>query len=393
MRNVIATLILVLLFTAGCRMNPLAEREIALLRAEILDLEDQYYSLKSRCETGSAVGVGRPVRFDQGNNLPVGQGIAVNQGFPVNQGFVGNQGFVDNQGFVGNQGFAEPYCENCAPNTYSNPIIYQNSPEFIQNSSPEIVPFNDSGFETLPNSEPVLDQEEGSDSKLESLPSAEESGEEQSFLPNAPGQNSILRPASAQNSVSSIIINRNLSKGQDVDGYPGHEGLALLIQPITAMGEVRKVAGHLTVRVVESGGPQVERQIGLWQFTPEETTNFFVKDEFDEQGILLHLPWDTIIPTSEQLNVFVRYMTQDQRGIDASIQLPIEPPAPDYSPEDPLVAGWIERDSRWVDIMPTVNSVLIQRHQPVRTERIPEFRIKSAPSERRTSTPQWRPVR
>ena len=49
MRFVLLLIVGVLLST-GCRMNPRAEREIALLRAEILDLEDQYYSLKSRCE-------------------------------------------------------------------------------------------------------------------------------------------------------------------------------------------------------------------------------------------------------------------------------------------------------------------------------------------------------
>jgi len=134
--------------TAGCRVNPRAEREIALLRAEILDLEDQYYSLKSRCETGSPVGVGQPVVYDQGSN------------------------FVTDQGFATNQGFADPYA-------YSNPVIYQNAPGPVQgtfqNGSTEIVPFDDPGFETLPN-EPVLDQQDGSGTKLESLPPAEGSG-------------------------------------------------------------------------------------------------------------------------------------------------------------------------------------------------------------------------
>ena len=387
MRNVIATLILVLLFTAGCRMNPRAEREIALLRAEILDLEDQYYSLKSRCESsGTSVGVSNPVGIDQGS-------------YAAGQGFQG-------QGFQG-QGFAaDPYCNNCgvAPNTFSNPVIYQNAPGVIQNGSSGIVPFEGSSFDALPNQtlpsqalpdEPLLDQPAGSDSKLESLPAVDEVDKEQSFFPNTRGQNSILRTASsAQNSVSSIIINRSLSKGQDIDGFPGDEGLALLIQPITATGAVRKVAGHLTIRVVEPGGPQVERQIGLWQFTPEETKNFFVKDEIDQQGILLHLPWDNIVPTGKQVDVFVRYMTHDQRSIDATIKLPIDPPPADYSPDDPLIAGWIERDSRWVDIPPLLNSnsVLIRSQQPVRTERMPEFRVKSA-TERRSLSPQWRPVR
>lgn len=348
-------------------MNPRAEREIALLRAEILDLEDQYYSLKSRCE-------GSSFAANSTSGMIVGQG-----------------------GQIINQGVIDPYCNNCVtnPTTLSNSVIYQDAPGFIQNNQTEITPFNDSSLDTSDQflDEPAIDSIEGSGNKLERLPPADGSGEDQSSIQNTRGLNSIMRPASARNTVSSIIINRDFSKGQDVDGLPGHEGLSLLLQPITVMGEVRKLAGHLTVRVVESGGPQVERQIGLWQFTPEETTSFFVKDEFAQQGILLHLPWDGMAPTGRQLDVFVRFVTPDQQNIEASINLPIDPPRSDYSPDDPLVAGWIERDQRWVDIPLNANSVLNRGQQPVLTERAPEFRVKSPTTERRTSSPQWRPVR
>ena len=44
----VAFLILLVSVVTGCRIDPNAEREIALLRSEILDLEDQYYTLRSR---------------------------------------------------------------------------------------------------------------------------------------------------------------------------------------------------------------------------------------------------------------------------------------------------------------------------------------------------------
>ena len=42
--------------TLGCRTtDSSSRREIALLRTEILDLEDQYYLLKSRCAADGVV--------------------------------------------------------------------------------------------------------------------------------------------------------------------------------------------------------------------------------------------------------------------------------------------------------------------------------------------------
>lgn len=58
MRNVACLLVLLLsTISTGCRIDPNAEREIALLRSEILDLEDQYYTLQSQCgQQGEFVG-------------------------------------------------------------------------------------------------------------------------------------------------------------------------------------------------------------------------------------------------------------------------------------------------------------------------------------------------
>ncbi len=368
MRNAVAALLLVSLLLSGCRINPQAEREIALLRAEILDLEDQYYSLQSRCQ---------------------GSGFAV--GPRTSSG-------------VYQQGLTGEMCENCTPATvgqgqpFQNSVIYEaapgapgviyNDPNSFQYADPVFL--DSEGVESDPSIQGSdTRQQIDTDPDLETLPAVDEPKTDQSYFPSTESQNSILREP-APGEISSIVINRYLSQGKDVDGRPGHEGLALLVQPIDATGSVKKVAGHLTIRVVEPTSQQVDRQIGLWKFTPQETATFFVKDELEQQGILLHLPWNGLIPLGRQLSVFVQFVTDDQRNVEASLSLPIEPPNPNYSAADPLVAGWIERDDRWVDIPfdPRQPS-----QQPVVTERSPAFRVKSATTERRISTPQWRPVR
>ena len=48
-RFVVAASLVTLSFAVGCQTDPRARREIALLRAEVVALEDRYYALKSRC--------------------------------------------------------------------------------------------------------------------------------------------------------------------------------------------------------------------------------------------------------------------------------------------------------------------------------------------------------
>ena len=321
----------------GCRVNPRAEREIALLRAEILDLEDQYYSLKDRCES---------------------EGVAVD-------------------GEYYESGFSDGECIDCEPGT----IIYENPADVIHDTAPGSV-------NELEEIEPTLNTREndGSTSRLEILPHAGDVLPEKISYSGA-GRN--------QDAISAITVNRNFSHGEDIDGIPGHEGLSLLVQPVDAQGNIQKVPGKLTIRISESKSANVERQIGLWQFTPQETESFFVRDDVAEQGILLHLPWDSLIPTEKVLRVVVRYTTRDNRKLDTQFRIQIEPPDSSYSIDDPLVAGWIEKDDRWKDIeFEQANPSSVAGDNEIRTvEGEPAFRVKSPTTQRRISAPGWRPVR
>lgn len=353
-------LILSSLFTAGCRVNPRAEREIALLRAEILDLEDQYYSLKSRCEGTVVSGGTGEVFYDTA--------------------------IIDDQ------------CVNCSPGTvyYNNDSATFDAPsQIIENRTPTESNFDDvDNLESLDNLIEDPDGTEsinsdGSTSRLQIVPHADER------LPRKISYPGKRRPTLANTSqVTSILINRQISRGEDLDGRPGDEGLSLLLQPIDAKGNVRKQAGHITVRVTESSSPNVERQIGLWQFTPEESKSFFVKDEYAQQGILLHLPWDRLAPKGNRLNVLVRYTNADQQTIESRARIRIVPPANNYSPDAPLVAGWIERDDRWVDVaIEPFDEITSNFDENFTQDQEPEFRDKAPTTKRRISAPGWRPVR
>ena len=332
-------LIFVCTLLTGCRVNPRAEREIALLRAEILDLEDQYYALKDRCEE---------------------KGVSTDSQYYDSE-------FVDGE------------CIDCEPGT----IIYENPADATYDRAPtEVNP-----SEELESIEPTID--DGTSSRLEILPHTGD------VLPEKVSYSGGNRSGNRQDIISSIAIDRNSSRGEDIDGIPGHEGLSLLIQPLDDYGNIHKIAGKLMVRISESKSENVERQIGLWQFTPRETESFFVRDEVPEQGILLHLPWDGLIPTERVLRVFVRYTTRDNRKLDTQFRIQVDPPGSAYSIEDPLVAGWVEKDDRWKDIEfePASPSSVARENDPRAVGREPAFRAKTPNTEQRISAPGWRPVR
>jgi hypothetical protein len=187
------------------------------------------------------------------------------------------------------------------------------------------------------------------------------------------------------NAVSKIMVNRQLSGGQDLDGTTGDEGISLMIQPLDSAGTVLKAAGQVSVRIDEDLGGVSDRQIGLWEFTADEIRSFLVRDDYSEQGILLHLPWNTQIPENRRIKVLVRFVTPDRKNLETTIEFNIDPPPRTYSVDDPVIANWIENDDRWRDLESPTNQVPAESSG----QRISD--VESA--QPRVSAPEWRPIR
>ena len=54
---------------------------------------------------------------------------------------------------------------------------------------------------------------------------------------------------------------------------------------------------------------------------------FFAEDEFDNRGILLQLKWDKKIPTNKRLTVYIRFETSDDRIMETTSDIFIDPPS------------------------------------------------------------------
>lgn len=387
-------LIAISLVSIGCNSDPSARREIGLLRAEIIDLEDNYALLKSKYEqkagqlssyTGEPVDMtGIPTNMYPQEVYIEDQGIdgTLYQGQPSNP-----SGMIFSRGRI---------YRNPVPNTVyetgtivPGSIIYQQDnivyPEGStiysgqMNSSGEVIE-NFGTSDTITPASPLnqpITTPQGTipRSNPRSTPTTPPSGNtaplplpENLFPRDNQGRINSRNPlqlqlegpsatqtgnsnnhsiANRDGDITEIVIHRSGTRGHSVDSIAGDEGISLLIQPKGSRGEILLQRGELTVSIIDPKEASENKRIGLWKFLPEETELFFVNDEIASHGILLHLPWDQATPTRPKLILHVRFVTDDGRVLQTSSDIRIKPPLSDYSPEDPRIVEWTQQDWRW----------------------------------------------
>ena len=205
--------------------------------------------------------------------------------------------------------------------------------------------------------------------------------------------------------ITEVLINKSVSQGKNTDGQPGDEGVEVLIQPKAADGSVVDEAGNLTVSIIDPSADQGERQIGQWTFLKEEALLFFAEDEFDNRGILLDLKWDKKIPTNKRLTVYVRFETSDERIMETTSDIIIDPPSElsivqqggDYDSEfvqleEDEVQGWYKSQTvrgRSEDEDTSGNYNWGRSEGSTQSQ----FSRRESVRANRSSQPQWRPSR
>lgn len=296
MRYLLLVSLVTTVVLTGCRSNPIEQRQSALLRAEILDLEDQYYAMKSKylstlrqlkeCRGEPFDGLESEVIFDEYSTD--GSVIDYESGIPIE-------------------------------------IHESGTPTHRPGVDPTIVP-----NEILPPNQRTPDSSNGANLDFDQLEI----------------ENSGLGP-STNIDARRVSIHRNKTKGQDVDGKPGDEGLVLLVQPRDQGGNIIASPAKMTVSIIDPNASASRQRIGLWRFEASEIELFTDDNETPEKGILLHLPWNQNPPQSGNLTVFVRYVTDDGRKLETSTDVKVTPPQTGYSINDPVVVSWTQQGRRW----------------------------------------------
>ncbi len=356
---------LLLAIAPGCQKASLqCRRETALLRAEILDLEDKYYALKSQ-HRSAMVGEGGSVTSNGivGNGVIVGSevmdSLGITDSYPILEGDViyEDQMLPGSSTIIQGPADGEIYYEGVVPST-QQPMM-QGSQYAPTQTEPE-------SYNLELETTPIDTTGTGIDQSL--------------VLPVAPelkvGYEDFELDALGDGVVDRIEIVTAGTRGKDLDRIAGDDGIELMVRTLSVDGAFVDKRGEMTVTIND----QLVGEIGKWTFLPEELKLFLSRDELGNVGTLLHLPWSDRVPVSKQVSVRVSMIIGDVEYI-ATRRIGIKPPTGDVS-EDKVV-GWTTNDTRWItDAQP---APLVRRGAaPTSLPKTPSAAVKR---------PQWKPVR
>lgn len=131
--------------------------------------------------------------------------------------------------------------------------------------------------------------------------------------------------------VDHITLNRQLTGAHNSDRHPGDEGVYIVVEPRNKADQVIDVPGKLTIVVTDPGQRGPEGRIARWDYSMEESADSFRQSIFG-RGMHLELPWPGEPPQSEELDLYVRYITDDGRRLIAEKKVRADPlPTHDYA--------------------------------------------------------------
>ncbi len=108
--------------------------------------------------------------------------------------------------------------------------------------------------------------------------------------------------------VARIALNSRLTGGLDVDGQPGDEALVVVIEPQNSAGQYLPLPGDLSIEVLDPQADPSLREFARWDFDASETVPL-MKRSLLGRGIHLKLPWPAESPSTETMQLQVRYRT------------------------------------------------------------------------------------
>jgi hypothetical protein len=209
------------------------------------------------------------------------------------------------------------------------------------------------------------------------------------------------QPAADNTVVAAITLNQRLTRGYNLDGRDGDEGILVEIEPRDAGGQLVAAAAPVAVVVLDPHLAGDAARVARWDFSAEEITRRCRKAP-DAEGIRLEMVWPGAPPIHDRLHLFVRYQTDDGRNLEADQTIEID--VPGLEPELAKSAGQSDpvpeaspSASRWqgkpvaVTPLPTTEAARTAR-LPRRARPAPESPASEATAPKR-SVPAWSPDR
>ena len=111
-----------------------------------------------------------------------------------------------------------------------------------------------------------------------------------------------------------IGFHPTMCRGHNFDEKPGDDGLYLVLTPTNAARQVINQSSSLTVIVEDAAEPKDAGRIASWEFTPEQLSET-LEPVGTAQGFHLVLPWQSKLPTSKLVTVYLRYSMPSGRTL------------------------------------------------------------------------------
>jgi len=138
--------------------------------------------------------------------------------------------------------------------------------------------------------------------------------------------------------ITQIALNPRLTGGYDFDGEPGDEGLQVIVEPQNAAGEYVARAGNLSIVVLDPQLRGAQARVARWDFTAKEA-QAAIKRTLLGRGVHLEMPWPSGPPKHGELKLFVRFVTEDGRKLEASRDIRVDLPGDGPETWTPSTAG------------------------------------------------------
>jgi hypothetical protein len=172
---------------------------------------------------------------------------------------------------------------------------------------------------------------------------------------NQPREPSALEPPDPH--IDHIAINREATRGIELDQYPGDDGIQVVFEPRNPEGGFVPLAGPVSVVLLDAAEPQGEQQrVARWDLEAREVDEL-IRDSQSERGIFLTLPWPKEAPRHRHLHLFLRYETVDGRRHQAEQVVSIQPP------QQVTREAWTPRPDEQPDADPDAHRIRIARPQ------------------------------
>ncbi len=129
-----------------------------------------------------------------------------------------------------------------------------------------------------------------------------------------------IAPPSA---VDHITIHPRLSGGHNTDRRPGDDGIQVIFAPRDAQEQPLQVRGAISVVLVD---PELNARSARWEFSTDESQQFFKKSLLAGEAYHLDLRWPINPPQNAEQELHVRFTTADGQRHEAMTKIILQLP-------------------------------------------------------------------